>query len=186
MNRTECNFGEARPQWAGRKRRPPLKFCAPEIPCLPQGITPVMGVWGKAVIGERSSPLRRPPASFGSFSTRKRNSPIRAKPCKTARRVVAPYRVSKNRKSGGVLLTKSVPSSPPHPAPSGPPSPQGEGFWRGSTSHPPGEGLKRADCKIPAVKNRNQPLSSSSFCFSSPSMRPSSTSASFRFWLPSF
>ena len=67
-----------------------------------------------------------------------------------------------------------------------PPSPQGEGFWRGSTSHPPGEGLKRADCKIPAVKNRNQPLSSSSFCFSSPSMRPSSTSASFRFWLPSF
>ena len=82
LNRTECNFGEARPQWAGRKRRPPLKFCAPEIPCLPQGITPVMGVWGKAVIGERSSPLRRPPASFGSFSTGKRNSPRRAKPCK--------------------------------------------------------------------------------------------------------
>ena len=82
LNRTECNFGETRPQWAGRKRRPPLKFCAPEIPCLPQGITPVMGVWGKAVIGERSSPLRRPPASFGSFSTGKRNSPRRAKPCK--------------------------------------------------------------------------------------------------------
>ena len=82
LNRTECNFGEARPQWAGRKRRPPLKFCAPEIPCLPQGITPVMGAWGKAVIGERSSPLRCPPASFGSFSTGKRNSPRRAKPCK--------------------------------------------------------------------------------------------------------
>ena len=48
----------------------------------PQGITPVMGVWGKAVIGERSSPLRRPPASFGSFSTWKRNSPRRANPCK--------------------------------------------------------------------------------------------------------
>ena len=30
---------------------------------------------GEAVIGERSSPLRRPPASFGSFSTGKRNSP---------------------------------------------------------------------------------------------------------------
>ena len=28
-----------------------------------------MGVWGKAIIGEQSSPLRRPPASFGSFST---------------------------------------------------------------------------------------------------------------------
>ena len=37
--------------------------------------SPVIGVWGKAVIGERSSPLRRPPASFGSFSTGKRNSP---------------------------------------------------------------------------------------------------------------
>ena len=35
----------------------------------------VTGVWGKAVIGERSLPLRRPPASFGSFSTWKRNSP---------------------------------------------------------------------------------------------------------------
>ena len=90
LNRTECNFGEARPQWAGRKRRPPLKFCAPEIPCLPQGITPVMGVWGKAVIGERSSPLRRPPASFGSFSTGKRNSPRRAKRCKREAQCAAP------------------------------------------------------------------------------------------------
>ena len=54
--------------------------------------SPVMGVWGKAVIGERSSPLRRPPASFGFFSTWKRNSPNRAKPYKTARRVVAPYK----------------------------------------------------------------------------------------------
>ena len=37
--------------------------------------SPAIGGWGKAVIGERSSPLRRPPASFGSFSTWKRNSP---------------------------------------------------------------------------------------------------------------
>src|SRR5699024_680968 len=34
--------------------------------------------------GERSSPLRRPPASFGSFSTWKRNSPRRAKLCSAA------------------------------------------------------------------------------------------------------
>ena len=36
---------------------------------LTSRVSPVMGVWGKAVIGERSSPLRRPPASFGFFST---------------------------------------------------------------------------------------------------------------------
>ena len=49
-----------------------------------------MGAWGKAVIGEQSSPLRRPPASFGSFSTGKRNSPRRAKPCKRAAQCAAP------------------------------------------------------------------------------------------------
>src|SRR5699024_1742601 len=46
--------------------------------------------------------------------------------------------------------------------------------------------LKKGRLQNPRGQNRNQPLSSSSFCFSSPSMRPSSTSASFRFWLPSF
>ena len=56
--------------------------------------SPVIGVWGKAVIGERSSPLRRPPASFGSFSTGKRNSPPERRntpkniyPADTSRRV---------------------------------------------------------------------------------------------------
>ena len=30
-NRTDYNFGTVRPQWAGRIRKPPLRFCAPEI-----------------------------------------------------------------------------------------------------------------------------------------------------------
>ena len=87
--------------------RHPLKFCAPEILCPAQGITPVNGGLGadspcqgemarrarggrESRHGERSSPLRRPPASYGSFSTWKRNSPRRAKPCKTRRRGQAP------------------------------------------------------------------------------------------------
>ena len=45
-NRTGCNFGTARPQWAGRIRKPPLRFCAPEMFCLIQGVTPVMKVQG--------------------------------------------------------------------------------------------------------------------------------------------
>ena len=82
VNRTNCNFGTASPLWGGRNCRPPLRFCAPGMLCPPQGVTPVMGGWGKAVIGERSSPLRRPPASFGSFSTWKRNSPAGRNPAK--------------------------------------------------------------------------------------------------------
>ena len=39
-----------------------FRFCAPEMFCPTQGVTSVMGDRGKAVIGERSSPLRRPPA----------------------------------------------------------------------------------------------------------------------------
>ena len=40
------NFCKPRAQWPGRNRRKPLKFCAPEIFCLTQGVTPVMGVQG--------------------------------------------------------------------------------------------------------------------------------------------
>ena len=134
--------------------RHPLKFCAPEILCPAQGITPVNGGLGadspcqgemarrarggrESRHGERSSPLRRSPASYGSFSTWKRNSPRRAKPCKTRRRGHGP----------GQLLLPLRGNSPSAPALRGssndacslkrplirhgfavPPSPQGEGF----------------------------------------------------------
>ena len=39
-------FQKPRAQWPGRNRRKPLKFCAPEIFCLAQGVTPVNGVRG--------------------------------------------------------------------------------------------------------------------------------------------
>ena len=119
--------------------RHPLKFCAPEILCPAQGITPVNGGLGadspcqgemarrarggrESRHGERSSPLRRPPASYGSFSTWKRNSPRRAKPCKTRRR------------GQGLALRESFNDVCSLKRPlirhgfAVPPSPQGEGF----------------------------------------------------------
>ena len=132
--------------------RHPLKFCAPEILCPAQGITPVNGGLGadspcqgemarrarggrESRHGERSSPLRRPPASYGSFSTWKRNSPRRAKPCKTRRRGHGPGQLllplRGNSPSAPALRGSSNDACslkrPPHPSPLGPPSPQGEG-----------------------------------------------------------
>ena len=102
-NRTDYNFCSPRAQWPELNGGTPLRFCAPEIFCPAQGVTTVNGGLGadspcqgemarrarggrESRHGERSSPLRRSPASYGSFSTWKRNSPRRAKPCKTRRR----------------------------------------------------------------------------------------------------
>ena len=66
--------------------RPSLRFCAPEIlQNLANTRPPVMGVLGDGRHGGRggaaaSADCARPLASFGSFSTWKRNSPRRAKP----------------------------------------------------------------------------------------------------------
>ena len=46
---------KARAQWPGRNRKPPLRFCAPEIFCLTKGVTPVNGVRGKQSYGPRRS-----------------------------------------------------------------------------------------------------------------------------------
>ena len=45
-NRDSGNFCKPRAQWPGGNRGQLLHFCAPEIFCLTQGVTPVMGVWG--------------------------------------------------------------------------------------------------------------------------------------------
>ena len=48
-------FSQASPQWGGRDRGKPLRFCAPEIFHPSQGITPVIGVRGKQSYGPRRS-----------------------------------------------------------------------------------------------------------------------------------
>ena len=123
-------------------------FCAPEMLCPLQGVTPVMGVrgptppvrgrWpegpegvGNAVIGERSSPLRRPPAilkvncpegaregGLGHWflSHRwERNSPRRAKPS-AARRRRNSLCEERNR---SIIAPSSVTASPCHLPPRG-------------------------------------------------------------------
>ena len=85
-------------------------FCAPEMFCPLQGVTPVTGVRGKGEYGHAVSILSRPPAILWFLSHRwERNSPP----------------------AGGetpLRTTNAVRNLPPHPAPSGPPSPQGEGL----------------------------------------------------------
>ena len=45
-NRSGGNFCKPRAQWPDGNLDQPLRFCAPEIFCLTQGVTPVMGVQG--------------------------------------------------------------------------------------------------------------------------------------------
>ena len=65
---------------ARREFRHSLRFCAPKIQCQAKGVTLVMGVLGGGRHGGREAlpnlPIAPAPlASFGSFSTWKRNSP---------------------------------------------------------------------------------------------------------------
>ena len=74
--------------------------------------------------GAHCAPLRRPPAILWFLSHRwERNSPRRANPCEAAR------------------PKKEIRNLPPHPPPSGAPSPRGEGFfWGGDAPSPAPQG----------------------------------------------
>ena len=48
-------FAKARAQWPDGNLDPPLRFCAPELFCLAQGVTPVNGVRGKATMSTKCS-----------------------------------------------------------------------------------------------------------------------------------
>ena len=48
-------FRKARAQWPGGDLDQPLRFCAPELFCLAQGVTPVNGVRGKATMSTKCS-----------------------------------------------------------------------------------------------------------------------------------
>ncbi len=86
--------------------------------------SPVIGVWGKAVIGERSSPLRRPPASFGSFSTWKRNSPPGRRNSPKAQKTLTPPTHPSGSDAGrtGQRTSKYKPRIPAKTAPAPAPS----------------------------------------------------------------
>ena len=97
-NRTKNKFCKPRAQWPGRNCRKPLRFCAPEMLCSPQGITPVNGVLGGGEYGHGVSILSRPPS--GSLVT-----------FWPSRKSLAARRRRKLPASNETAL-----SSPPHPA----------------------------------------------------------------------
>ena len=80
-NRSSGNFCKPRAQWPGRNRRKPLKFCAPEMFCLVQGVTPVNGGPGGGRHGGRGgnavpADCAHPLAALWFLSARaERNSP---------------------------------------------------------------------------------------------------------------
>ena len=70
-NRISPNFPPAQaPGGAGRNRTQALLFCAPEMFCPLQGVTPVTGVRGKGEYGHEVSILSRPPAILWVLSHR--------------------------------------------------------------------------------------------------------------------
>ena len=54
-NRTSGNFCKPRAQWPGLNSEKPLHFCAPEIFCPPQEVTPAFWVRGKATMSTKCS-----------------------------------------------------------------------------------------------------------------------------------
>ena len=147
-NRTSPNFCKPRPQWAGRNRRPPLRFCAPEGFFPPQGVTPVMGDRGEAVLWARSARRPRPPAILWFLSHRwERNSPpaggetpLRKEPSS------GPMRASGPTKKRSIIAPSSAPFGGTYPYPlcrfatspldKGSRPPEGKAFG-GSAPHPP-------------------------------------------------
>ena len=88
LNRSSNDFLPIQgPSGPGLNRGTSLRFCAPEMTHRTNRGAPLqMGVWGCRDYGHASAHRNKPPASFGSFSTWKRNPPRRAEPCKRARR----------------------------------------------------------------------------------------------------
>ena len=130
-NRTSGNFCKPRAQWPGLNSEKPLHFCAPEIFCPPQGVTPAFGVRGKATMSTKCSSGAVPGGVLPSFSPWKK-------------------KVAARRRRNIPRTTNAIRTLPPHPAPSGPPSPQGEGFVGEGPSSPQGDGrIKERPAKSP-------------------------------------
>ena len=126
-------FRQVSPQWGGRNRGAPLHLCAPEISLNLSGEAPVNGGPGESRHGERSSPLRRPPAAFWLLCRRGQSNPPSADggiPCKTARRG---RRALRPEKGCSLIAPSSVWPSASHLPP------RGKAFA--------GEGLRAADSR---------------------------------------
>ena len=86
-NRTNSNFPKTQGPVARREFRHSLRFCAPEMFCPPQGVTPVNGVRGNATMSTKCSSgavpggvlVTLPPWEKSLAARRRRNSPAHNK-----------------------------------------------------------------------------------------------------------
>ena len=76
---------KARAQWPGRNRKPPLRFCAPEVFRPAQGVTPANGVRGKATMSTKCSSGAVPGGKIPSAHNKRNPKPVpssvTASPC---------------------------------------------------------------------------------------------------------
>ena len=97
------NFCKPRAQWPGRNRGTPLRFCAPEMFCPLQGVTPVTGSGesGPMDLGEAQrsrSPSAASPAILWLLSHRWESNPPRR--AELSRRPQAAKLPAENHRSG--------------------------------------------------------------------------------------
>ena len=137
-SRTRSNFPQTQGPVARWEFRTSLRFCAPEGFCLLQGVTPVMGDRGKAVLWARSARRPRPPAILWLLSHRWESNPPRR--AELSRRPQAAKSPCKKRNRSIIAPSSVWPDGQP-------PSPPG---GRLLGSRPPGGRLER-DGEIPPI-----------------------------------
>ena len=152
-NRTGLNFPHSQGPVARRELRHALRFCAPEIFCLVQGVTPVMGPGESSPmdLGEAKrsrSPSAASPAAFwvislvppgeaqrSGFAGKRRSKGTSAVFAARRKRSRVDFATTSRHgqsnppsADGGILCKRRAILNCPLIRPFGPPSPQGEGI----------------------------------------------------------
>ena len=148
-------FQKPRAQWPGRNRRKPLRFCAPEMFCPPQGVTPVNGVRGKATMSTKCSSGAVPGGVLGYLSRtpgEAQRSGFAGK--RRSKGAGAVFAVRRKRRQADFATTSRHGQSNSPPAGGETPREQRNPF-RNLPPHPPPSG---APSPIPSVAARHLPL----------------------------
>ena len=114
-SRTRPKFLQTQGPVARREFRLPLRFCAPEGFCLVQGVTPVIGVRGKATMSTKCSSgavpggvlVTLPPRAKSLAARRRRNPPDRKKQSPTLYIIRKPPPVARRRTPKAAIFDKT-------------------------------------------------------------------------------
>ena len=111
-----CNFCKPRARWPGRTRGPPLRFCAPEIFCPAQGITPVMGAGESSPMDLGEAKRSRSPSAASPAAKLPCVQRIQSETCPLIRLALRPAtfppggRLKKERRRNSPRRTKDAPA----------------------------------------------------------------------------